>query len=325
MVYQNTPVSDSYQIVQQIANFASTVGWIINQNIDDVDGNRVVTLSANGHNGYITLVGQPQGNVIINGHRNFDSNKRWFDQPDQYLAYDGDGNSSNDAAEIATRVVCEIRINPIVSVHLFGSMSPSPHLYAAIEKEPGYFRHIAIGHMEKFGSSLGGMFWDVSARTRIQSYQTFWENHRAPFLNNTNAAQYDRAYVGGFDTQTPDGVPTFNRMSDTVSSPYSWGGHNATELDSVLVASPIAFNSRTPLQSPFVMANGYTPFGVPPNIRYVDLTFFEAGDELNIGTDTWKVFPWSRRTQGLRSGNDNNYTGPEYEASGMCGIAYLKG
>ena len=35
-----------------------------------------------------------------------------------------------------------------------------------------------------------------------------------------------------------------------------------------------------------------SPIGVVPGMRYMDMTNYLPGDEFNIGSDTWKVFPW---------------------------------
>lgn len=326
MAYQNIPVTDGYQVTQQIADFAASVGWTVHRanEENDIDGSTSyfeVTLSANGYPCYVTLAGY--GNAIrMNGHRGYDSGKRWWDQPDQYLNFDDDANWA-DTQERETTAVCELRVNPILSVHLFGGMSPTPYLYAAIEKEPGYYRHLTVGHLQKFGTAAGGMFWDVSNRHKDnRGYSSFPEYHRGPLLNDRKSDDYNDG-VGGFDVQQTDGSPNFNRFGAVNYASYGEGGHNGGELNSFMVAGPITFNGRTPLQAPVVFANIYTPFGTATAMRYINLEFFEAGDELTIGGETWKVFPWARRGNGVRN-LDIEYSAPEYEASGNYGVAYLK-
>ncbi len=317
MAYQNIPVSDGYQVVQQIANFASTLGWTIHRNEDNpFDVNyRILTLSSGGV--YITLNGS--GTVIyLNGHRGIDVAADWDAQPDQFLYYDNDGDRNNDYDERMLRTRVTMRVNPILSVHLFGSMSPQPYIYAAIEMEPGFYRHLVIGHFEKFGSSLGGTFWDVSA-VYASNYASFPYRHRAPFLYNANVHYYNTQ--GGFDCQDDTGVAAFCKLGG--KGPHFAGGCWGSEVNSFFVGSPIQFNARTPLMTPLVWVsnNGYRPFGTPPGFRYVNMTYFEAGDEFTIGTETWKVFPWARRKQGA---SDYGLSSPADEATGMYGIAYLK-
>jgi len=328
MAYQNVPVADGYQVVQQIADFAELNGWAIHRRGEQTDTIQSltyyeVTLSVTGFSCYLTLAGYTN-EIVLNGHRSYNSSARWWQQPDQYFAYDNDGYFTQQE-ERATKVTVELRVNPILSVHLFAGTTPTPYVYAAIEKEPGYYRHLVFGHMQKFGTALGGMFWDVSSRNTYAEEQTNADNHRAPFLYNSNVQYYGYSRCGGFDTQDRNGNPVFCRMGYDSSSPYSSGGHNGPEADTFMVANPINFNGRTALQTPLVMANvdGYVPFGNPPALRYINLEYFEAGDELVIGNETWKVFPWTRRAPGLETTNDA-YRGPEYEASGMYGIAYLK-
>jgi len=311
MAYQNVPVADGYQVVQQIADFAELNGWAIHRRGEQTDTIQSltyyeVTLSVTGFSCYLTLAGYTN-EIVLNGHRTYNSSVRWWLQPDQYFAYENDNDEYfTEPEERATKVTVELRVYPILSVHLFAGTTPTPYVYAAIEKEPGYYRHLVFGHMQKFGTALGGMFWDVSSRNTSAEEQTNADNHRAPFLYNSNVQYYSFSQCGGFDTQDRNGNPVFCRMGYTSTSPYSSGGHNGPEADTFMVANPISFNGRTALQTPLVMANvdGYVPFGIPPALRYINLEYFEAGDELVIGNETWKVFPWTRRAPGLETTNN---------------------
>lgn len=331
MAYQNVPVDDGYQVVQQIANFAQSVGWTVHRNEDrPADTSfRLVTLSAG--NGYVTLIGD-QNNIYLNGHRGIDTGADWDEQPDQY-AYQ-DGNTSSDSSqEKATRARVILRVNPISSVHFFGSMTPEPYVYAAIEQEPGFYRHLVIGHFQKFGTALGGLFWDVSG-VREDRYGSYVEYHRAPFLYNANIiSTQNLATNGGFDCQDLAGNPMWCRLGarrdswDTATT-TTVGGHWGQELHALQVASPVVFNSRTPLIPPLIwISTGgqYVPFGTPPGFRYINMDFYQAGDEFTLGTDTWKVFPWARQIDGARNPSVGVADGPEHEATRNYGIAYLKG
>lgn len=332
MAYQNIPVADGYQVVQQVANFASSIGWTVHRSSEqtDINGSALyyeVTLSFSGYPGYVTLAGYTgTGGIRLNGHRGYDASKRWWEQPDQFLVYDNDGNYQNDVDEYRTRCLVELRVTPILSVHLFGGTSPTPYLYAAIEKEPGYYRHMVIGHFEKFGTAMGGLFWDVSARETDIGYQTFYEFHRAPFAYSVSTYSTDYIFRGGCDTQDAQGNPKFCVFSGNRPGSHLPGGQWMNEWWSFHAGSPIQYNGRTGLMVPTVnvVTDGYRPFGTPPAFRYVDLEYFEAGDELVIGSETWKVFPWARRTPGVRISNNAAYYGPEYEATDKLGIAYLK-
>jgi len=358
MAYQNVPVTDGHQVVQQLANFAAANGWTVHRNttdnddeVGDVPGDydstgvtnrwdgdyRLVTVSTPGFSGYVSLAGY-QNEIYLNGHRGYDGSKKWFDQPDQYLLYDGDGNTyysyrggnTYNYDKINTRTRVELRVNPIQSVHFFGGMTPTPYLYAAIEMEPGFYRHMVIGHFQKFGTALGGLFWDVSsASPDSSSYVSFYESHRVPFLYNSSTRV--RTGNGGFDCQDTTGAPRFAKFGNVTGS-HLLGGHWSEEVRTFEVATPIQFNSRTALMTPlvWVISGSYRPFGTPPNFRYVNLTYFEAGDELTIGGDVWKLFPWARRKAGVRTtsiyidGVRFYYDRPEDEATEMYGIAYLK-
>ncbi|WP_394131903.1 hypothetical protein [Marinobacter nauticus] len=320
MAYQNIPVSNGYQVVQQIANFASSIGWTVHRNEDrPADPTfRLVTLSAGGI--YVTIIGDSL-TILMNGHRGIDMSADWDRQPDQYAYYDGDGTYDNDPEERYSRALTRLRVNPLTSVHLFGAMTPTPYLYAAIELEPGFYRHIAIGHFETFGNLTGGTFWDTSGPSN-DDYASFQDYHRVPFLHNQQAST-GQAF-GGFDCQAADGSPHFYSFAQNSRQPWPAGGCWGSEVNSFLVANPIQFNGRTALLTPLVWAtaNGYRPVGTPPAFKYLVLDYFETGDEFTIGSETWKVFPWARRKTETR---DSLYSdAPSDEATGMYGIAYKK-
>ncbi|KAE8546143.1 hypothetical protein [Marinobacter nauticus] len=317
MAYSNVPVTDGAQVVQEIASFAATLGWSVVRN--DGTNPKTVTLLVPGGI-YVSLNGG-NDNIYLNGHRGVDTNKAWYDQPDQYLQYDGDGNPTNDTTEKYTLTTSWLRVNPLLSVHLFGGNSPTPYLYAAIEMEPGYYRHIVIGMFEKLGAALGGTFWDVSA-VYAASNASHPGYHRAPFLYNDFVSGTE--INGGCDGQDSNGNPAWVKFNDYYSLvPQLAGGHWGCELMTFFKCSPIQFNGRTPLITPLVWVDsaGYRPYGTPPAFRYIEMSYFEAGDELVIGSDTWKVFPWARRKVG---GRNNTLTSTSDEATDMYGLAYLK-
>jgi hypothetical protein len=332
MAYQNVPVVDGYQVVQQLANFAAANGWVVNRNGNENDTlmgeHRSITVSAPGYPGYVSVAGNER-TIYMNGHREYNGSLKWYNQPEQFLQYSGNHNST---LEKFTRARIFLRVNPILSVHFFAGLSPTPYLYAAIEMQPGYYRHMAIGHFQKFGTAKGGLFWDVSNAPIAQSeYVSFFEYHRPPLMFNPNNRNDSMENAGGFDCQDSTDVSRFCKF-DVNPTVHLTGGHWSKELQSFNRANPILFNTRTALMSPLVWvdSNGYRPFGSPTGFRYVDMTYFEAGDELTIGGDVWKVFPWARRGQGKRityefiDGATVFYNRPQDEATEMYGVAYLK-
>lgn len=314
MAHQKAPVSDGYQVVQQIASFAANAGWTVHRNEQRPADTTywIVTLS-HGTGAYITLMGN-QNTVYVTGHRGFDASKDWNAQPDQYVITD----TSTNQRETYTRV--RLRVNPILSVDMFGGESPTPYIYVAIEKEPGYYRHICFGYLQKFGTALGGLFWDITETSENLPYSSYLNYLRIPCVYN-NQGTFHNFSKGGVDTQTDTGVPAWAMFGQGAA--YIPAGNWANEVYSVMMGSPIQFNGRTPLMPLLVQVsiNGYVPFGVPPNMRLIDMTFYEAGDEITIGTDVWKVFPAIRKNGETNTYND---TSPSSEGSSIYGIAYLK-
>lgn len=308
MAYLNTPVSSGVSVVEAIGSFADDNGWTLHRDESD-DSSHTITMSAGG--AYITLRGV-ENSVFLNGHREINTDAAWNEQPDQYYN-SGDNESKTEV---------KFRVNPLLSVHLFGNGGDHPYVYAAIENEPGYYRHIVIGHIRKFGTALGGLFWDVADTDWDRSDSSEVNYHRYPLVYKTNDGYIERK--GGLDCQNLDGDAQWASFcKDTV---YSKCGMWANEMTHHIGRmSAIDWNGRTPLQTPFVEVDTdgvYVPYGTPPNFRYVSMEFFEAGDEMTIGPDTWKVFPLIRRGDAL--GYIGRVIEPSEEFSGNYGIAYLK-
>lgn len=97
----------------------------------------------------------------------------------------------------------------------------------------------------------------------------------------------------------------------------AWGGMNANSqmpFTGAITMSPF----------PFILCNGtgsgnsITWLGVFPDVRQCNMTNFAPGDEITYGSDTWKIFPWTRQT-------DNSFLNDAYlVTSGQAGLAYKK-
>lgn len=244
MAYQNIPVASGYQVVQQIASFAATVGWTVHRSEPrPADTTYYVTTISNGLGAYLTLIGN-NSEIFLNGHRGLDVGLDWDQQPDQYV------NDATTQTTDATRCQCRLRVTPITSVFMFGGGGANPYLYCAIEVEPGYYRHICMTYLKKFGTSLGGLAYDISESANYGAYVSYSQYVHTPFVYNS-IGSYGDNNRGGFDAQDAAGLPawvTFGGGPDARPS----GGHWGDEVYTFMVASPIRFNSRTPLMVPLI-------------------------------------------------------------------------
>jgi len=316
MAYQNIPVANGYQVVEQIAAFAATAGWTVHRNEESSFNSnfRIVTLS-DGIGAYITLAGK-NNRIYLNGHRGIDTGSDWNNQPDQYV------DTTDDGVKVDT--YCRVRLNvtPILSVYLFGGASPKPYLYAAIEVEPGYYRHITMGYFEKFGTALGGLFWDIAETSDSPRSIAHESSNKYPLVYNSRNRDHDNT-KGGFDAQDRNGDPVWVAFGTDFHAGYKIGGYWGNEFYSQIQVSPIRFNSRIPFITPLVSISnlGLVPYGIAPALRYVNMAYLLPGDEITMGTETWKVFPLIRNAPA--SGED--FGDYDEEGSSDYGIAYLKG
>lgn len=313
MAYSNTSIANAAAAVSAIATFAGSNGWTVHQNA--VSGSyHVATLSYSGST-YITLAALTNGTrIYMNAHRTFDGGEAWNAQPDQY--YNG--------ADTQSRTECKFTSTSLSSVFLFADTTPQPAVYAAIEISAGYYRHIWFGLLEKQGSYAGGLFFDCADVDSGISYlySTYWERNRYPLIWNDTDQDVPRK--GGLDAV--DSLAAAKWYSFGRSSAYSRAGCFGAELLSWIYSSPIQFNQNTPLFSPTVfMSEGgtYKPAGRPPNVRYINMTNYNAADEFVLGSDTWKVFPAIRKLNFRYSGGSYSHD-PANESSHFIGLAYKK-
>lgn len=309
MTYQKVSITSGYDLLQSLATFATNLGWTIDLNQQRASDNTYWRLTLNSGGTHISLVGNDT-EILMNAHRSFDGTKDWNNQPDQYYQ-----SVNYDKAE--GRVW--LRVNPLLSVHFFGSMTPEPYIYAAIECSPGYYRHMLFGNLQKFGTSLGGFFFTTGGCDQNAFYSSASITYNVyPFTYNSNT---DISRNGGIDCQDASGVKQWGSFNkDTYFPSGVW----SSELNNEILAGIAQFNGRSILSPPVIMiglsSTQYVPFGVPPNVRFVNMNLFSPEDELTIGTDIWKVFPLIRKA--APSGQTNG--GPSEEGSTIFGIAYLK-
>lgn len=315
MAYSNVSVTDGHDVLQQIATFAASAGWNIHfngarpSNTED----KMVVISRTGAPPYLFLMYDHSESVInMNASYDLDLAEDWDAQLAQF-------NSTANHTKTATT----LRVASLLSVHLFSGTTPQPYIYCAIEKEPGYYRHLMFGYMDKFGSYLGGFFWDVSDTGDY--YRSDIDVVYLPFLqyNNSNTGlRYGRR--GGLDCQDVQGAQMWASFSTWYTNPYSVCGMPFSELYDQFLVNPNSLTFRTtliPLTVYVRIGTDFYPYGTPPNIRYVNMEHYSAGDEITIGSDIWKVFPVIRK---MTPPNSVSFTDPEHEGSQNYGIAYLK-
>jgi hypothetical protein len=62
-----------------------------------------------------------------------------------------------------------------------------------------------------------------------------------------------------------------------------------------MTRSPNFYNSIAPLAPCYVLclraSNNYCVLGIPQSLRLINPQYYDPGDELTLGSDTWMIFP----------------------------------
>ena len=237
-------------------------------------------------------------------------------------------DSGNGGTGSTARRVSDIGNGPFVSHHFFTDTTPSPYLYAILEYQPGQYRHMAMGEIEKFGTWTGGEF--VCGTTWLSSQASNQVSNIHSVLMDGgcgSTTSSNTLHAEGLPDQ--DGSSKWAIMSggtsfstDTAGNPraglqcgirggvYSqslgWMPTSLTQGFIPLIRVPAFYNhaAPTPKQLRFV--------GYFPNIRVINMAAFQPGDIYNAGSDMWQIFPMIRRQS----------VGGAGEQSGFGGIAY---
>lgn len=214
--------------------------------------------------------------------------------------------------------------------HLFAS---GDFVHVVIEEMPGRFRHLSFGFINKYGAFAGGQY--LTAGCPIESFTTTpnafnTSNHMIPFganglgpsraslASNGYPGSYVRADIDGWsvgwrllttgywDTANLDvcGCATYANATNNRAGYIGSGTQNSLNTlahDLAYHCSPQSYNGLAPMLPCYVGVNRtpyvgtWTLLGEFPDVRFLNISNFNPGDELILGTNVWKIFPlWNK-------------------------------
>lgn len=252
----------------------------------------------------------------------------WIDASTAQGSHTND--SGNGGLTSSDRAINDVGNGPFTKHTFFAGSSPSTHLYAVLEYAPGQFRHFGAGIIEKFGDWTGGEF--VCCSTWV-----------AASANAQTSSLHCVMMDGGCDNQTRSSTMHVEGLPDQPAS-GKWGifaqstgpgndgdGNGRVNLVGGMRGGPY---TRSMGAMPSSLTQGFIPLirvpcfyrhtattpdqsrflGYYPNIRTINMSAFQPGDNFTQGSDTWVVFPMIRRQT----------VGGSEEQTGFGGIAYKK-
>lgn len=246
---------------------------------------------------------------------------------------DGMGASYTNAALISGSPLAyrgfQNLTGPFPNLYMF-SNAAGDYCHAVLEWSAGKFRHMAFGKVIQFGtwpggngSYFAGSFWSqngLGSGTSQIINQPSSQNHGLPFDNHvcTSGALLDWTlnYNNGTDNWIGPTEGVFGAVQHRQGRGSVRGGANRmfkniqeSLFTGQIPLAPIVLGavklSDTPTTVRFV--------GQVPDMRMVNIDHLTPAQEFSIGSDTWKVFPFS--SKGTTFGQ---------ESSSFAGLAYKK-
>jgi len=314
-----TPTSPE-DLVNKLQTFAATHGWTV----DDYDATEnECTMHSN--NCYVHMKWADSGTEI---------------NLCQSLGYTADNevdNMPNDSGNGSATVGNERRVDfdaagSYTAYHFFASDAAPRYIHIVVEVSSGIFRHFGFGTINKFNDWTGGEY----------VYGHIWQAD----VDNPQAAQN---YLGldGFSSAPNADVATLHMegvgdqgVSDKWAvvkntTPASAGTDTAGEARWVVYGGWRAglysyqyqafhnsvLNAYVPIYPYTLFYRNSTPvpdewiyLGVQQNIGGINMDGFSPGDEVTLGGETWKIFPWVRK-QYLKNSTQESWN---------AGVAYRK-
>lgn len=300
MAYAELTATSPDDVIDKIATFASSNGWTIHRN-NLVSTNRTLTLSKG--TDYIHVYNTNNTDIYLLISVGYDG----------ALAPSAQPNPSGSAQT-------NLLAGPYTKLYLFADSSPSNYIHVAVETSGGIFRHMSFGMMDKLGTWTGGTYVDGTYWELGNLTAYFWgDYHSALFCSRSNVPNTtcgsircdiaEDSVTNGFARLTDNGFSyraytglycgRSNNADGTGYLTSQFYDRNAAPFSSqVTLGTILADVSRT--------GGFWSTLGAFPNVRYLNIANFAPGQEITIGTDTWKVFPMLRKgvgTWGNPAGN----------------------
>lgn len=294
--------------LDKLRSFAIAEGWTVHAWGDRTDGitGKHLTLSKGGVAGTFAsdfdTFAQPM--LVVMGHDAYNGALNPMLQANRSI-----GSPTNDVT------------GPFQAHNLFGGTGASgPYLHAVIETQPGLFRHLGLGMINKLGAVSTGVY----AHGTWHELGVSWRNdpwapyHRYPF-DDYGYWIGGGAYGGaGTAIRADADAQTWRYASDSPSGNTARCGYRHQAAGNASYAMEIGnseVNGITPLRPVIVDArrtgNFFSPLGYVPDVRFVHLRGIAIRQILTRGADQWMVFPVVRKNG---PGGEQN--------SGDFGMAY---
>jgi hypothetical protein len=306
VAYQETTPTSLAQLISQVSTFAQGLGWTETEN----------TLSGSVRN--LTLKRSETDYIYLYNRSDVDSGTTLLLRSSTSFT-SGVAPDSQTGGLSPYRAQSQLFTPPYTKMYLFGDNLPAPYVFGVIEYTGGFYRHFGFGLLSKYGSYTGGTFYDAehwNRTTSVTPSQDFISvpqspNHHVLFRGYINWTTDTDPPVNGAVRCDADGrTNAYAAFRSGNSSTFAAGSGlpdkpNVADGFFARTANPFSGNTALLPINIFVQRPNpyYSPIGYVPGIRFLNMQNFVAAQEFNVGTDTYKVFPWVRKgyAQGVES------------------------
>lgn len=250
------------------------------------------------------------------------------------LEPDDSGNGDDTGPITAERRISGLGSGPYTNLYMMSDDAGSggTYVHVIIEFSAGQYRHFSFGLIDKRGTWTGGSYavahhWDNSASNNdapLDTRHTFLWEARHTFTNGepgtlhvedlpgqNASSQWGIFWAGtapGNDSNSNPRVNIVGGVRDGPNTIFTFFGAADSNGFVPLVEIPLFYRNLSPSPDEWYL------LGYAPGVRLVNMRNLSPAEEIVIGSNTWKIFPWVRK----RFQQDNN------EESHNHGIAYLK-
>jgi hypothetical protein len=246
---------------------------------------------------------------------------------------DNSGVSDATSPYDGARHVNFLTAGSFTAYHFFAPSGAPYYIHVAVEPASGRFRHFGFGDLIKCGDWTGGEY----------CYGHFWDQG-ASGADVPNSALHSMMLDGLASGSTrsatihAEGLPqqgvSEKWLVASSSGPTSGVDDNGEDRRTFIASTRCGLysfylswirNSQLNLYKPLApievmfrdistSPDTYYKLGSQPDVAIINMGNFNPGDEITLGGDTWKVFPWVRK-QFLEDNTEESRNG---------GIAYKK-
>ena len=235
--------------------------------------------------------------IGMNGSTGYDVGETWDEQP---------GHTQTDSGDAWGVCMTELSLSAIPAYHF---VSVDDTVIVAVEYESSKFQWFCFGCLEKEGVYTGGQFFTGSVPSYAPSDWMCGSTVKTDFFAAVGYLDYGHGAVyltadgnTGWrscgDQGSDSGADYANELWMPSFAPYetpSYGKGYASILGYFFSRSPNYFNALAPFAPLYMLvtrtSGNRSLVGIPAGIRYIAPKYYDAGDEVSYGGDTWKIFP----------------------------------